>query len=458
MTGKPWLVTFVGGKPAWQDSVRKAILGALRASGFRPARTTTHDEVGAVPFNESEVTEPRDGPSQTLLFLEGAGFELEVALGTSPTLRLRTEDGVAAFACGDALASACEPDLGWVVPLPRPSPPLSDDEARLRSHLVTGAGRGGDFHDRGPGALGVRTWIGPRALRHVPREALLGLPPPVVAAETPWGGIRIDLVADPVSSDDAAVLSSFRAAMRTLEPTGFFASAVRTESGTRFEPPSWWSRNALGGEPASKPSASRPSGDSARLRAAAAGGATLKDAAMRGFQGKGAVLTKLRAERVDLTGADLSEAKLDHAVLVDVDLDEAALDGATFESAQLDQVGLRKATGARVCFAGADLIHSFLQDATLTGADFGGAKLSGTALDGASLPGADFEGALVEDSTFTRASLTNARFLRTELRRCDFGGADLTGADFSKAKLDRCNFEGAKTEGAKFDRGAEPKS
>ena len=427
-----WIVSLTGGRPGFQADVRAGVLMTLRAAGIVPTRMKLRDEDPWQAVDVDAVPEPLDGPVPHLLTLEATGVTVLLSLGERPYLLMWvTADAVdrrRLLACADGLADTCTPDLGWVFPSYDIDPPFADERSAIAARLTAGAGWSTAFDEQGPSGLGARTYFGPRALRHIPAAALRALPVPAQVTSTSWGGVRVDVVADLAAAEDEDILKAFDAATTSLAPTGFFATPEVTTRRITFIPPRWWSRGILGGSLDAGTGAGRASvGEGlGRLRAAAAGGATVENLHARNLAGPGADLTGLRAERADLTDADLRGTNLDGSVLVDVDLDGAQLENATFRGAQLDQVGLRNAEASHAVFAGAEIVSSFFEEARFVGSDF------------------------------TRAAIVNTIFANADLSGADFSQARIDGCDFTGSQLKDARWTGARITGSTFDAGAEP--
>lgn len=145
------------------------------------------------------------------------------------------------FALADALTASSRPDVAWVhLFAETPRPPV--DEADATQLLIDGGVVGASplLYEYGPGGLGLRTYLGPRLVALVGRELLRSAP--VVVTELEWGGVRLDLVAEPWQASREELHAAWRAATEHLRPAGVFAvmtlkddGAVRYERGARFD-------------------------------------------------------------------------------------------------------------------------------------------------------------------------------------------------------------------------------
>jgi hypothetical protein len=150
--------------------------------------------------------------------------------------KMPAKDYPLVFEASDAVAAACEPDIGWVhfsshVNLPSATP---GDEIQEVMDLATDA-HAGRWRDQGPRGLGMRTYIGPLFLEQLGRERVLSLPVPVTALS--WGGVRVDLTERPWACTREELHDAWLRAMEHLRPAGIFATYQVSPTGAvKFTP------------------------------------------------------------------------------------------------------------------------------------------------------------------------------------------------------------------------------
>jgi uncharacterized protein YjbI with pentapeptide repeats len=141
---------------------------------------------------------------------------------------------------------------------------------------------------------------------------------------------------------------------------------------------------------------------------------------------------------VDLTGADLQETNLEG-----INLQAADLSSVRFYKANLMKADLRGAKLTR-----ANLDHAQLQGADLRGDNLMDVNLSFADLTGANLAGVDFQGAFIQYVGMTSVDLHGANFRNAQFSDTHLEKADLSGADLGDANLIEGDFRGANLAGA----------
>lgn len=127
--------------------------------------------------------------------------------------------------------------------------------------------------------------------------------------------------------------------------------------------------------------------------------------------------------KCNLRGADLSGMNLERVDLSESDLSGANLHGTSLKEAKLDKAVLRNA----------DLSEANLYQAVLKEADLSGANLSSIDLTYGDVTGANF----------SSANLSSANLLDLHMDKVNFSGADLTGTQASGVSLSGANWNGA---------------
>lgn len=158
---------------------------------------------------------------------------------------------------------------------------------------------------------------------------------------------------------------------------------------------------------------------------------------------RGAVLTSIQLDRVNLTGANLEGADFSHA-----HLQLANLSGAHLEHANLVLAHFEGANLSAAHFHATDLSSAHLEDANLTGAHLQGAFLFDAHLQGANLSSAHLEGAHPSDANLEDADLSSAHLEGTNLAGINFQNANLSGAHLHCANLSGANLQDANLTGA----------
>ncbi len=159
---------------------------------------------------------------------------------------------------------------------------------------------------------------------------------------------------------------------------------------------------------------------------------------------RGADLTDIRLERVDVSGADLRDADLANFRAVDVSFEGANFVGAAVVGARFHDCMLADAN-----FAGCLMDQILLGACTCTDANF----------EDASLRGADVTGTIFSQARMARVDLRRAIAPHAAFDDADLTDADLSGGNFEKAyfrrtRLTGVRWDGANLKGARFDAGA----
>lgn len=236
---------------AFRRGTLAPVLDALAADPLFAPETWSLSEGSAQPFDRERVLAAASARNEFFVMqlrrkkrvahrayvrLDSARPELSV----EPPPKTPPRDWPHLFALADALATAAKPDIAWAhLFAETPRPPA--DEADATQLLIDAGVVGGSslLYDYGPCGLGLRTYLGPRLVALAGRDLLLSTP--AVVAETSWGGVRIDLVAEPWQASREELHAAWRAATEHLRAAGVFAvmtlrddGAVSYERGARF--------------------------------------------------------------------------------------------------------------------------------------------------------------------------------------------------------------------------------
>jgi hypothetical protein len=225
-----------GARPLFEPEVRAPLLDVLLSRKEWTPQTLTNDDAPKVPFRRAEALRIGigNGPSDRWPVLgrtKRPAYEITLCNGRRPQVsvkvraaKLHPDDMPGLFALGDALASAYQPDIGWVqlVAYARPK----GEPLGWVQELLDG---GSQIRENGKahavGGLGMRTYFGPHTLRQITKARLTSLPAPCVVQTLDWGGLAVDLAPDPWSADAVTLWRSWLAAAEHLKPAGFFAVA-----------------------------------------------------------------------------------------------------------------------------------------------------------------------------------------------------------------------------------------
>jgi hypothetical protein len=134
---------------------------------------------------------------------------VKVEFGSS----LRKKDMALVFKLGSILANALEPEYGFVHAVWR-----DQDEKGLYSisNVVTAR----KLQECGLLRPPARTWYGAHIVKLIGRDRLDETGVPI--KETPWGGVELNLVADPWEADFETLNARQEKVMSVLEPAGVF--------------------------------------------------------------------------------------------------------------------------------------------------------------------------------------------------------------------------------------------
>lgn len=240
-----------GGRPFYHREVLAAVVGALAADPLFAPQTWGLDARSAFPFDARKVASAAEGsPSFYMLQLrrkKRIRHDSLVHLSDKPGLvvepppKTPPADRRHLFDLGDALAAAYQPDIGWAHIFVRPGPDVDEDAATNKLMDASVVGSGLEYDESGPGGLGLRTYLGPRVVEAVGRQLLLSTPAHVT--ELSWGGVRLDLAAEPWDAVRGELLAAWRAATEHLRPARVFSEArldergiARVTRGERFDP------------------------------------------------------------------------------------------------------------------------------------------------------------------------------------------------------------------------------
>lgn len=229
-----------GDRPFFRRDVLAPVLGSLAAQPlFAPERWGLGEGAGH-PFDLEDVLRvARDAGSQFMLQLER-----DARLKHSTLIRLSRKPGYTTelppatpaedwrhlFELGDPLTEAYRPDIAWVHAFSTLDPPAATEAERTQLRMdasVVGSGVG--YDDEGPGGLALRTYLGPRFVELIGRELLLSAPAHV--AELSWGGVRVDLVAEPWRAAQGELHAAWLAATEHLKSARFFSEQEVDDDG-----------------------------------------------------------------------------------------------------------------------------------------------------------------------------------------------------------------------------------
>lgn len=126
---------------------------------------------------------------------------------------LRQKDLPIIFQLGDAIAEALKPEYGLVHMIWR-------KEDSVGTYSATSVLTAEKFQDCGPKPPTARTWFGPHLVKLIGRKRLDALDVPV--KKTAWGGVELDLVADPWEADFNILSSKQKEVLEQLKESGVF--------------------------------------------------------------------------------------------------------------------------------------------------------------------------------------------------------------------------------------------
>lgn len=234
----------VGGRALYDESTLDAVLDAFESHGLEPDTWA----IGEPPGHDYA----RDGARRALLGRSATAVGLYRSRAPAYSARVfgrrrprilvvfdpppAEQHHPAIIALADALAAAQQPHIGWLHPVADVEPPFDDPVPRIRWHMDQCCdGSVSEYGDHGPGGLGAITWIGPALLDLIGRRRLDAAG--VTVESLGWGGVRVDLVDDPLAADDATLAEAWTAAMKPLSDARVFArSSVDAVGDIDFEP------------------------------------------------------------------------------------------------------------------------------------------------------------------------------------------------------------------------------
>ena len=144
----------------------------------------------------------------------------------------------------------------------------------------------------------------------------------------------------------------------------------------------------------------------------------------------------------DLSNKAMNGIRLNNANLSGSIFNNSNLSGGTFDRSDLTGAQFRGALMYRVKGDRVNMPRAILENATLTEANLTNAKLANANLSRANLSRAVFLDTNFEGADFDKANLTSAQFKRGQFQNARFGTANLTNAifndaDFSGADMSR---------------------
>jgi hypothetical protein len=229
-----------GGRPFYLREVLAPVVEALGASPLFAPESWGLNEQSSFPFDAEEVSAVAEGkPAFYMLQLrrkKRLKHTAVIRLSNKPGLIVELPPATPAadwrhlFELGDTLADAYRPDIGWAHLFSKTGPPATDEDHATQLLMdACVVGSGADYDNAGPGNLGMRTYVGPRIVEMVGRDLLLSTPAEVT--ELAWGGVRLDLVAEPWAAERAALLAAWRGATEHLRPARVFSKVELDERG-----------------------------------------------------------------------------------------------------------------------------------------------------------------------------------------------------------------------------------
>ncbi len=147
------------------------------------------------------------------------------------------------FTLSDQLAEITQPSYGLAHMFWPSSTSWGTERERLRSWMdICAQAVPVRFLPNGPLGLGTRTYIGSPVLNLMDAQVLYETPAQVSKLE--WGGVKIDLLENPLESNPDTLLDPWLVAMKHLEKMDFFAIPHFDEEQTyiSFTPSKAWIR------------------------------------------------------------------------------------------------------------------------------------------------------------------------------------------------------------------------
>lgn len=236
-------VDVVGSHPLYDSGVRNKIFEELLKHPKFVPEQWGYSERGGNKFDAEKVlAHDTGGASQeTLQFRRrrGVRYQMRMHLGKRPNLVWEFEPPPPKdawpelFELTEGLANAYQPDVLWVKARTSGKFDFSDEPSRVQRLMDSSTG-GAPVHyrDDGVGGLGIRTVFGPLLADQIGRDLLATLPAPAVIKDLKWGGVLIDLVAEPWSKQMTEVRESWVASMKHLEPNSFMTKLELLPNGS----------------------------------------------------------------------------------------------------------------------------------------------------------------------------------------------------------------------------------
>mgnify|MGYP007096624246 CR=1 FL=1 len=220
-----------GERPFFDPEVLREVLDVfVNDADFAPDWWST-SERRKPPFDreaalaEARVNLPR--PASVVLWgrRKAPKYDVRVPLTQRPGLiwhvdpKLSERHYPALFALADRLVAAYRPNIGLLHRSPAfPEAPDAPTALYIRRGMLFPV----DAWRTGPAGLATRTWLGPHYVERIGR-AVIDATPDVEVTWQDWGGVRLDLGAEPWSRSPEDVAARQAAAMAHLAASGVFA-------------------------------------------------------------------------------------------------------------------------------------------------------------------------------------------------------------------------------------------
>lgn len=393
------------------------------------------------------------------------------------------------FEFADALMRYFKPALGFIHRYWRIGERSQSYDASAGANIDT-------LQKYGLSPVCTRTWYGPQLTE------LIGLPllksSGARVEETPWPGVRIDLVERPWEVEPEQLAAEQERVMKTLLTSGAYgdlADFMARKPGPRWTPladtnpilpKARWAQpppipeayqvvrtspvavapvampaNAPRQYPAVVVDLKNSLNDSEPLTSA-----DISDLDLSRIDLTDVNTERLLANRTVLKGAFLTGARLFEALMEDSVLTRAHLEGANLGMSYLTRVDLHDANLRRCSFTLGRCDHCDFTEADLSDSDLTETSFPDCDLTNAKLQKVRGDGTFFGRSKLVDADLSGSSFVGAVFRDADLSGADLTGTDLSQADCSSADFRGAKLAGvnwtetqlqdARFDIGAYP--
>jgi hypothetical protein len=236
----------VGERKFYRPEVLRPVLEVAQANPtFRPDNWGLEEGMKKKFSVEDVLHAARGEPSDYMLQLRrNKGLKSETfidlrfgMLSCHPERPRRDNHWREAFDYARELADAYQPEFGWVHVATEPA-----EEFEMQELIEEGCSAASTYGygDRGPGGLGMRTFIGPHMVELIGRDLLLSAP--VEVEKLSWGGMRLDLVREPWTASPEVLREAWQKAMDHLRPSQVFATyeispsgAITFQPGARFD-------------------------------------------------------------------------------------------------------------------------------------------------------------------------------------------------------------------------------